>query len=706
MRLTSPRLGLLVSGLVYACLAACSSDPTRRPEEADGGYTPGAVADAALDAAVVVVGRGDMDARVGLDANRIDPSSIRADGAVCLALGCDELGYECGQTVDNCGDPLDCNLAANLSPCEAPDRCGGDPELGPQRCGCKPRADACAAQGAQCGLIDECGKQVDCGNCLNGSVCLSNSCACTPVSDPCQGKVCGTAPDGCGKQVSCGASAGACSAGVCSAAGQCACPPSSQVCAGQTGAIMMFGCAYDCAPGGCVADNLAACAGAECGTARNNCGETIHCGSAAGACATGSRCVGPQFVVDSTLPAQGGTYSGGYCVADAVAKLIGKYAVRTHAFREAGTTTINFINRAEAVSLVTIRYVRASGQAQLTDQACAATTIGDPAATIGSLTRSVVPGYRHLPSVTISLALNGTQFTRGDVVHPVLGLGSPAGYAPGIPSFCVGHEGQDVDLPAADPRRGKWWADNRCTCPTAAAPLPAKPNSADPNNYSTSVLRDCRIIDDDLDNKPGFTAAATAPLIGTSQLYNANVSHGIWTVQARDDRYHVGYASESVNPLQRVVLGCAATGGACAVPGVDCGCADRWSTVQFVPLADSAPIDCNVYYSNAGAPDEAVNQTAVDATFSVGFGTCTGAGQCPTGSICRANRCFSQTSKGACTSGGSNPCPAGAYCEGCPDDPGSAEIESTCRSDGACWPTANECPIQGSAVGGSCRATP
>ncbi|MDB4991432.1 MAG: tryptophan synthase alpha chain [Myxococcaceae bacterium] len=702
MRLTYSRLGLFV----YACLVACSTDTTPHSEALDSGELPAVDGKVGQPDAGGPAGHLDMDARVGLDARTLEPNSPRPDGSVCIALGCDELLYECGQTVDNCGDPLNCNLAANATPCAAPDRCGGDPDLGEHRCGCKPRVHACAAQGAQCGQVDECGQPVDCGSCSNGSVCLSNSCACTAVSNPCGSKVCGTADDGCGKAVSCGPSAGLCSAGVCDATGQCTCPPASQLCAGQSGSVLQHGCAYDCTPGGCVADNVAACAGAECGTARNNCGDTVSCGALAGACAAGSTCIGPTFVVDSALPARSGTYSGGYCVADPIAKLLGKYAVRTHAFREAGTTTINFVNRAEAVSLVTIDYARATGQARLTDKACVASTIGDPSALIGSSTRSVVSGYRHLPPVSVAIPISGTVFQRPDIPNAVLGLGSPAGYAPGIPSFCVGFEGQDVALPAGDPRLNKWWSNNRCTCPTAAAPLPAKPGSADPNNYSTTVLRDCRIIDDDLDGKPGFTATATAPIIGSSELYNANVSHGIWSVTSRDDRYHVGFASESVSPIQRVVLGCSATGGACAVPGVDCGCADRWSTVQFVPLPDSTPIDCTIFYANPNTASEAINQTAVDQQFSVGFGSCSGPGQCPTGSICRANRCFSQSSKGACSSGNNNPCPAGTYCEGCPDDAATSEVESTCRSDGACWPTANECPISGSPVGSYCRATP
>jgi len=707
MRLIFPRLGLLC----FVCLLACSNDDPRKPRvELDGqvatpdeaGESDGLVRDASpgFD--------GGLDA--SLDAAKPD-AGFRGGGeaGTCLAMGCDELGYECGRTVDNCGDPLNCNLADNQSPCAAPERCGGDPDRGPQKCGCKARPDACAASGAECGRIDECGKVIDCGNCANGALCLGNSCNCSAVSNPCGSKVCGDAPDGCGGTVKCGPSEGLCAVGVCEpTAGTCACPPSAEVCAGKTGTITVSGCAYTCGGGTCVPDDVTACAGAECGTARNNCGDTVNCGLLAGACAPGNTCIaGAPYVLDSTLPARSGSYAGGYCVADNVAQLLGKYAVRIHNFRQAGTSSINFINRAEAVSLITVDYTRATGVTRFTDFGCTAATIGDPAELSGGGTKSSVPKYRNLAPAIIPLVLNGAQFTRPEVVYPNLGLGSPAGYAPGMPSYCVGFEGLDVDLPVGDSRRGKWWADNRCTCPTAAntAALPARPGSADPNNYATTALRDCRIVDDDQDGKPGFTGKASALGIINSELYNANVSHGTWQGVIRADRYHIGYMLEP-NPLERVVIGCLATGGACAVPGVDCGCAERWQTVQFIPLADADPMTCDRFYTNYNAANETISQNAIDMLFSVPFGTCSAAGQCPLGSLCRANRCFPTTSKGACTSGSQNPCPAGTFCEGCPNDPGSPEVEMSCRSDTACWPTTAECPAAGSPVGGFCKVTP
>jgi hypothetical protein len=697
MRFTARRLRSLWVGLLVVS-AACSSDDLEPLDAALDGGPPTEGADDPANA----VG---ADARVlwdaGLDAEQ--PYRL-ADGAVCVALGCDELAYECGEPVDNCGDPLNCNLEGNATPCVAPARCGGDPDKGAYKCGCKPRANACEAQGAQCGLIDECGNQVDCGHCADGSLCLNNSCACTPLSNPCGARVCGMASDGCGKKVACGPSQGACASGACSASGSCTCRSKAEACLGQTGPYSENGCSYDCAPGSCTPNDVAACAGAECGTALNNCGETVPCGPLAGACAAGARCVGPQFVLDNALPTRSATYQGGYCAPEGAARMLGNYAVRTHVFRQAGTSSINFINRAEAVSLVLVQYARARRAAQLTDFGCVATTVGDPAELAGGGTRSVLPKYRNLPPAIVDLSISGSSFTRGDVRNPLIGGGQPSGFTLGVPAYCVGSEGKTIDLPAGDPRRGRWWSDNRCTCPTVASALelPARPGSADPNNYSTAVLKDCRIVDDDGDGKPGFTAKASALGLINSELYNASVSHGTWTGSIREDRYHVGFAGEAVTPVERVVLGCLATGGACAVPGVDCGCAERWSAVQFVPLADSTPLDCSAYYTAS----EAVNQTAIDRQFSVPFGSCSGPGQCPRNSLCRANRCFPQTSKGACSSGSQNPCPAGTYCEPCPNDPGSPETETSCRSDTSCWPTAAECPSSGSMQGGNCVATP
>ncbi|HEX5661129.1 MAG TPA: hypothetical protein VFX59_28255 [Polyangiales bacterium] len=656
--------------------AACSSDDPAvvdagedaswAPDDADN--PPGKLTDAGLDARAVL-----LDA-----APDADDTYRLADGAACTALGCDELGYQCGETLDNCGDPLNCNLEGNVTPCPAPERCGGDPDKGQFKCGCKPRANACEAQGAQCGVVDECGNQVDCGDCPDGKLCLAgNTCACTPNSNPCGTRVCGMASDGCGKMVACGANVGACPSGACSVDGQCTCRTKAEACVGQTGAYSENGCSYDCTVGStCTPDNVAACAGAECGTALNNCGETVPCGALAGACAAGARCIGPQFVLDSVLPAQSATYQGGYCAADGAAKLLGKYAVRVHAFRQAGNAIASFMNRAEAVSLVLVQYVRAAGTVKLTDYGCVATTINDPDGPFASGVRSVVPLYRNLVPAVMNLAISGLTFSRPDIAEAT-------GFTVGVPPYCAGvPAGTLVDLPAADPRRGKpnWWPDNKCACPNpaAASELPG------PNNYATATMRDCRLNDADQDGKPGFTAQATAPLGLGGEIWNASVAHGTWSGTIRDDRFHIGWAGDAVVPLTRVVLACpGGSGGVCDDPAIDCGCPEQLSsTVQFVPLPDSAPLDCSIYYSGT-----AVNQGQIDTTFSTSFGTCNATTPCPQGSVCRTDgKCFPETSRNACTKGVAGACPTGM----------------SCRGDTACWPTAAVCPASSTIVGGYC----
>lgn len=675
MRSTLGSLGFRLLTLVL--LAACSSEPVVSEPDAGDLFDAGGV-----DAL--------RDAGGGLDAG-------------CVARGCDELGYECGQTVDNCGDPLNCNLENNLSPCEAPARCGGDPDLGANRCGCKPRANPCEAQGAQCGTVDECGREVQCGDCPSGALCLNNLCACTPNPNPCGDRICGSAPDGCGKMVQCGPSQGQCASGTCDASGRCVCPPAATACQGKSGKVTLEGCEYTCQAGSCAPDNASACAGAECGSARNNCGEIVRCGPADGACSAGQTCVGTHLVADTALPARSARYQGGYCAPSNVAKLVGKYAVRAHAYREAGSNALSVLNRAEAVSLSTIQYVRATGQPRLLERGCIAGTTGDPEDELGVGAKASFPKYRNLPVASVDLTVEGTTWFRPDAPHPLLGTGLPLGWRPGMPAFCVGREGQLVELPADDPRRGKWLPDNRCQCPTAEGQnaLPGRAGAGEPNNYSTTPLNDCRIVDDDADGKPGFTSRVTA-LILSSEVYGANVAHGTASGVIRDDRYHTGHSREVVSPPMRVVVGCASTGGACAAPGLDCSCGDTLQRVQFVPLADDAVLDCNAYLTAPNTASEAINQVAIDTQFSVPFGTCSGPGQCPDGAICRANRCFPATSKGACTAGTKNPCPAGTYCEPCPDDPSTPYLETSCRADTACWPTEAACPPRAPIIGGRC----
>lgn len=695
MRLSSLRLGV---ALVVLHVVACSSGK-EQPPAADSGATIEVPPD---DGASAPMGYVDSGARPQPDSGAADAMmSVQPEDAgarnpdACVAQGCDELGYECGITTDNCGDPLNCNLENNVSPCVGDDRCGGDPALGPFKCGCKLRANACEAVGAQCDFIEECGQQVNCGQCQDGVACIANRCTCTPSSDPCAGRTCGEVDDGCGKKVKCGPDNGACTTGSCSSAGMCMCRPRDEACLGRTGSYVENGCTYSCG-GLCVPDNVKACAGAECGTAQNECGEIVQCGAAAGACAAGNSCVNGRHVTDGALPPRSANFQGGYCVPSAAAKLLGKYVLRIHAFRQAGTAGVGILNRAETIALTTITYARTPvPKITLTEQGCTATTKSAGSGLLSA--RFVSPGYHKIPPTVVEVTANGDQWQRLDAPHPVIGSGVPTGYQPGVPPFCVGKEGQTVDVPQTDTLRNNIWPDDKCVCPLAAQAA-----SMLPNTLSTTISRDCRVIDDDQDGKPGFTLYGQAAII-TSSLYNASNSHALGFGTIRDDRYHVGYTMEAVKPLQRAVVGCSASGPLCGEPGLDCGCPEKWNFMQYVPLPDDAVLNCNDYL-NAGASDpfQLVNQTKIETTFASGFGSCSAAGQCPFGSICRANRCVLATAPGSCTSGTRNPCPAGTFCEGCPDDPTTPAADMECLPEGACWPTAAICPATQSAVGGLC----
>jgi hypothetical protein len=677
--------------LILGWLVACGSDEDPKPRTdaavddattTDSGTPPAPVSDGSIDSGGAII-----DASAEASA---------PDAAGCVAKGCDELGYECGMAVDNCGNPLNCNKPSPAPVCpKEGDRCGGDSTKGPNACGCLARANPCQAQGAQCGAIDECGTVVQCGDCPNGGVCTGNNmCTCTPNSNPCGDKVCGMAADGCGGMRACGANNGQCTVGACSAEGQCACRPREQACMGKTGTVTENGCTYNCDTA-CVPDNAAACAGAECGTATNNCGDVVNCGASAGACAAGNACVGGQFVTDNTLPPRTAAYQGGYCVPTGVSKLLGKYAARAHGFRQGGTLGLSVVNRAEAVSLLTVTYTRASQKVQMKDVGCVATTISAP----GDLkVDSVLPSYRKLEPITVDLTVSGSNWSRPDVPNPAIGAGVPNGFTLGMPAFCAGKEGMEVELPAGDPRRGTFWANNRCTCPTTA-----NANTVPTNVYETAVSRDCRLNDSDGDGKPGFTVYVYPPLgVGMTNVYNANVSHGIWSGVIRDDRFHIGTIGEAKQPMERAVLGCEAKTAVCGPPQVDCGCRESQQPVQFVPLPDNDPLSCDGYYNMTTSPRQLVKQTVIDAQFGKSYGSCTAAGQCPSGAICRQNACVPMTNKSACTPGSttSGPCSGGTgFCEACPSG-------MECKSDGACWPTANACPVppSGQRIGDLCIA--
>ena len=124
----------------------------------------------------------------------------RCGSGECVPKTCSELGADCGSVSDGCSATLACG------DCTSPETCGGAGKA--NQCGCK--AANCADVAAECGTIDNaCGGTADCGKCQQpGAVCEANKCACTPATCVGAGYQCGPLADGCGQTLDCGGCSG------------------------------------------------------------------------------------------------------------------------------------------------------------------------------------------------------------------------------------------------------------------------------------------------------------------------------------------------------------------------------------------------------------------------------------------------------------------------------------------------------------------
>ena len=150
------------------------------------------------------------------------------DGGSCAPKSCAQQNITCGPAGDGCGNGI-----PSCGSCQAPQTCGGGGV--PGQCGypdagaCQPLT--CSAQNIFCGPAgDGCGNLIpSCGTCAPPQTCggggVSGQCgsldaglSCSPTSCQAQGLQCGTASDGCGNALACGA----CPTGqMCSATGKC-----------------------------------------------------------------------------------------------------------------------------------------------------------------------------------------------------------------------------------------------------------------------------------------------------------------------------------------------------------------------------------------------------------------------------------------------------------------------------------------------------
>ncbi len=684
-------LALLALGIVVVgCGSGAKSEVANNPVGgADGGDNNGSSANQGAN-----VNGDDNTGNTGNNANDGSNDPVEdagpkdggpIDSGICTPMyqGCDDKypGADpttlCGQIDNGCGTMIDCD--------PEDDNCPGfggacnDPAK-PNQCGCAPKTCTdVVSGGAKCGsnLNDLCGGQIaDCGTCPGAQdVCNTTlQCQCVPNNAACNGKVCGSASDGCNGTIQCGATAGACASGTGSCSGdqtKCECVTRAAACAGQPdGPLNVNGCAYVC--GACVPDNAAACGSAECGTATNNCGEVVNCGSNAGGCEVGKSCIDPTYVELATKKV---------CVDNDLANLVGTYGVRTHAFRHSVALGgfINTYQRAEALSLVKITLKGAGRTPHMIDYGCAASSTSSSRSTT-SVSSNAAP-YDKIAAAEVDLNIVGNAAGTGTWTRPIIQTfinsslttnGVPTGFRPESPAYCAGKAGQTVAAPDAASR--PWLTNGNCVCPadaTAAAALP--PSSSAMNS------QDCRVTDADADGKPGFTVTGTTSF-GSSNIYNVSISGVTWTGGLRADGFHTGLAIEP-NTIQRSVVGCSPTGSTVCnnaddAPNADCACGDigtgQYNYVQFVPL-DGLSKAANTWTCAD------VKSNATGGTFSLflqSFGACTANTDCPSGSLCKtttSHACFPASSPSSCGTGAA--CPAGTEC-----------LQNTC------WPVTSECP--------------
>lgn len=102
------------------------------------------------------------------------------DGGSCTPKTCQQLGYNCGLAIDGCGNVIDCSPTDSGSGCTPPEFCGGggfdqcgtgvDAGSGDSGSGCVGKT--CQQLGYNCGDADDgCGNIIQCGTCTAPQYC-------------------------------------------------------------------------------------------------------------------------------------------------------------------------------------------------------------------------------------------------------------------------------------------------------------------------------------------------------------------------------------------------------------------------------------------------------------------------------------------------------------------------------------------------------
>jgi hypothetical protein len=643
-------------------------------------------------------------------------------GDECIPKGCDEQGFECGIADDGCGGELDCDPPGGGDPCTGFEICGGNPDLGPNKCGCKPKTcDDIVEGGAFCGvnIPDGCGGVIEhcgAGGCEDlgaNYVCADDftQCRCIPVSetDACAGKQCGVVSNGCGEDITCGT----CSAfKTCGANSACACDMSEakrkQACGNTTCGTVTTpdGCVYTCGPactstcasgGACGASASCTCPGAEtcvsgsccrpktkaeacgaqnCGSVSDGCGGTIQCGDNNGGCPSGQTCADPTYNNDANVP---------MCLPTDQARLLGKYVVRAHSYRNATEGNTAVLSRSETISLVTI--TRQGGKLVMDDEGCVASSVDEKG---GNPT--LAPYYYRIPRVRATLQLPGADGKAGTWLR--ISERTPGGFYNARPPFCsaagqltnenapdfdaVAFDGLNTPTPGSGAKK-PWLNGSACTCPAAGADVTALP--AQNTTANQTVVKDCRVNDIDGDGRPGFTVSARAlsfDLTVTAASYVKPRWDGFVDAAGR----HYAYNADAENraaPVERVFLSCynpVLNLGCSAIGSVkDWGCGKAYDITQFVRLTGSdVNLSClDFYKTKTPSKHGDQDQNLINARFgAVPGSSCTTHAQCRETEICRDGACRPMTTPGACNT--------------------NADCRSgwRCADDKACWPAS--CP--------------
>lgn len=171
--------------------------------------------------------------------------------------------------------------------------------------------------------------------------------------------------------------------------------------------------------------------------------------------------------------------------------LLGRYATRAFTFAQDDFPTVT---RSQDVYLAEFTLDAATGRVTLRSKLCQSVAQN----TLGSTLRLV--DATHVPERVEQVVLNELE--------PRFSTDGPpgtVGYTKEPPSMCTDKLNQSV--PKAPVQT--WIAGDTCRCLRAeAAPL----------------LNDCRVLDPDGDNKPGFTFLLHAPPLGDAQIYAASES--------------------------------------------------------------------------------------------------------------------------------------------------------------------------------------